>query len=113
MITPVSEKTGLRLLELFREHGSNPFILMLWSTRRRAGRSHRCALRAANFLMRLSDTAQLLHAMEETLKEQSSGGAVWSGQAPVPGRGTTLTASIKSPTATRRPGTPLLRTARR
>lgn len=78
MIAPVSEKTGLRLLELFREHGGNPFILI--SEHPDFGGAERpVRLGAANFLMKLSNTAQLLQLMEETLKEEAWRGAVWRG----------------------------------
>lgn len=97
MLTPVSEKAGLRLVELVRRYGSNPFILML-SERERLAAGGQAGLGVVNFLMKLSDTAPLLHAMEETLKDEPGGlgGTLWRGQARLPGQGRTLAASLRT-----------------
>lgn len=70
MFTAVSEKTGLRLFEVFRRHGPNPFILMLSGHDRFAPQQRSVGMGVANFWMKLSDTERLLQAMEETLAEE-------------------------------------------
>lgn len=96
MPTLVSEKTGLRLVELVRRHGSHPFILMLSAHEGGAfGAEER--LGVINFLMRLSDTGQLLYAMEETLNGVASpslGDTPWQNGAAVSARQGTLSASL-------------------
>lgn len=81
MITEVSEKTGLRLYEVFREHGSNPFIMMLSEHPDFGPVQESVRLGVANFLMKLSNTHQLIQAMEETLKEEALGEALRDGAA--------------------------------
>lgn len=81
MITAVSEKTGLRLLEMFREHGNVPFILMLSEHPGFSPAQRSVRLGVANFLMKLSNTHQLLHAMEETLKSEVFNETLWHGEA--------------------------------
>lgn len=80
MITAVSEKTGLRLLEIFRQHGDSPFILMLSEHPNFSPAQRSVRLGVANFLMKLSNTNRLLQAMEETLKEEVISDALWDGR---------------------------------
>lgn len=89
MITAVSEKTGLRLLELLRQHGNNPFILMLSEHPDFSATEQTVRLGAANFLMKLSNTAQLLHVMEETLRKAGDETAMVSASSDTTGHGAT------------------------
>ena len=107
MLIPVSEKAGLRLVELARRHGSHPFILML-SEREGLAAGEQARLGAVNFLMKLSDMAPLLHAMEETLGQDAGGGlggTLWRGHARLPGQDKTLAASVRT-AAGAGPGSP-------
>ena len=96
MLTPVPVETGLRLVELLRRHGSTPFILML-SEREQLVPGEQVRLGVVSFLMKLSDTVQLLYAMEETLDDDVShilSETLWRGKPLVPGQDGTMAASM-------------------
>lgn len=72
MVTAISEEAGLRLVEIVRTHGHSPFVLMPSEHPDFAPAKSSMRLGVTNFLMKLSDTDQLLQAMEETLSAKGT-----------------------------------------